>query len=79
MNKIGFIGVGNMGNPMARNLLEADFSLIVHDLRLKSAENLIEKGAQWAESPEIVARQTDTVITMLPNHQAVESLLLNTK
>ncbi len=77
MNKIGFIGVGNMGNPMARNLLEAGFSVVVHDLRLESAENLIEKGAKWAESPEIVARQTDTVITMLPNPQAVESVMLD--
>ncbi|MEM9926614.1 MAG: NAD(P)-dependent oxidoreductase [Cyanobacteria bacterium P01_D01_bin.50] len=76
MNKIGFIGVGNMGNPMARNLVESGFSLVVHDLYMKSAENLIERGAKWAESPTIVASQTDTVITMLPNPQAVESVML---
>ncbi|MEQ9483416.1 NAD(P)-dependent oxidoreductase [Coleofasciculus sp. F4-SAH-05] len=76
MNPIGFIGVGNMGNPMARNLLEVGFPLVVHDLRPASAENLIKKGATWAESPEIVADQTDTVITMLPNPGAVESVML---
>jgi len=79
MNPIGFIGVGNMGNPMARNLLEAGFPLVVHDLRPASAENLLKKGATWAESPEIVADQTDTVITMLPNPGAVESVMLGEK
>ncbi|NEO13240.1 MULTISPECIES: NAD(P)-dependent oxidoreductase [unclassified Moorena] len=79
MNKIGFIGVGNMGNPMARNLLEAGFPVVVHDLRPASAENLIKKGAKWAESPEVVAHQTDAVITMLPNPAAVESVLLGEK
>ncbi|MGD1716982.1 NAD(P)-dependent oxidoreductase [Dapis sp. BLCC M172] len=79
MNKIGFIGVGNMGNPMARNLLEAGFPVVVHDLRLEAAKNLLEKGAKWAESPEIVASQTDTIITMLPNPAAVESVVLGEK
>ena len=79
MNTIGFIGVGNMGNPMARNLLEAGFPVVVHDLRPASAENLIKMGAKWAESPEIVAHQTDTVITMLPNPGVVESVMLGEK
>lgn len=79
LHKVGFIGLGNMGNPMARNLIESGFNLVVHDLRLASAENLLTMGASWADSPQAVAVQTDTVITMLPNPAAVEIVVLDEK
>ena len=49
--RIGFIGVGNIGNPMAGQLLAAGHSLVVHDLRREEAANLLAAGAVWAESP----------------------------
>ena len=49
--KIGFIGTGNMGNPMAANLIKAGHQLTVHDLRREAAINLLEMGAEWADSP----------------------------
>ena len=72
---IGFIGLGNMGNPMARNLLAAGFKLVVHDLNRASADNLLALGAAWADSPRDVASQVDTVLTMLPSPQAVTAVV----
>ena len=55
--EIGFIGLGNMGNPMARNLIRSGHHLVVHDLREQAAANLIELGAAWAPSPRAVAER----------------------
>ena len=56
--KVGFIGLGNMGNPMAGNLIKAGHQLTVHDLRREAATNLLEMGAEWADTPrECVPRQ----------------------
>lgn len=73
---VGFIGLGNMGNPMARNLLSAGFPLVVHDLQPAQAENLLALGAQWADASHSVAAQVDTVITMLPNPAAVAAVVV---
>ncbi len=71
---IGFIGLGIMGKPMARNLLKAGYSLVVHN-RSRSAVNELEKeGAKAAGSPQEVAAQTDVVITMLPDSPDVEQV-----
>ena len=52
--KVGFVGLGNMGNPMAANLVKAGHQLTVHDLRREAATNLLEMGANWADVPKDV-------------------------
>ena len=49
--KIGFIGLGNMGGPMALNLMKAGHELLVHDVRRETAAAHLDKGARWAASP----------------------------
>ncbi|HZQ36061.1 MAG TPA: NAD(P)-dependent oxidoreductase, partial [Dehalococcoidia bacterium] len=73
---VGFIGLGNMGNPMARNLIRAGHQLIVYDLREHAAANLIELGARWADSPKAVAEQCRVVFTSLPGPPEVERVVL---
>jgi 2-hydroxy-3-oxopropionate reductase len=73
--KLGFIGLGIMGKPMARNLIKAGYSLVVHN-RSRSAVNELEKeGARVGSSPQEVAAQTDVVITMLPDSPDVEQVI----
>ena len=74
--KIGFIGLGVMGDPMARNLLEAGHSLLVHSRSPEPVEALAEAGAETASSPRAVAEGADVVITMLPDSPAVEAVVL---
>jgi 2-hydroxy-3-oxopropionate reductase len=76
MNKptIGFIGLGIMGKPMARNLLKAGYSLVVHNRSRASVEELTKEGAQAATSAQEVAAQSEVVITMLPDSPDVESV-----
>ena len=73
---IGFIGLGVMGDPMARNLLDAGHSLVVHSRSPGPVEALAEAGAETASSPREVAERTDVVITMLPDSPAVEAVVL---
>lgn len=63
---VGFIGLGNMGSGMVRNLQRAGFPLVVTDARREAADEVIAGGAVWADSPADVAEATDLVITMLP-------------
>lgn len=72
---VGFIGLGNMGSGMTRNLQAAGFPLVITDLRREAAEELLANGATWADSPAEVARQSDLVITMLPTPRHVEAVL----
>lgn len=74
--KVGFIGLGNMGNPMAAGLLRAGHSLRVHDLCADRAANLLEAGAAWASSARETAADADAVITSLPGPAAVEKVVL---
>src|SRR5947208_6687382 len=73
---IGFIGLGNMGAPMASNLLKAGFSVIVWNRTESKARPLVEKGAAWADGPQHVAEKSDVVITMLEDARAVREVLL---
>jgi len=73
--KIGFIGTGNMGNPMAANLLKAGHQLTVHDLRREAAINLLEMGAQWADSPKDAVPGNEAVFTSLPVPRDVEAVV----
>ena len=74
--RIGLIGTGNMGNPMALNLIKAGHALAVHDLQRESAENLITMGAAWSESPRELAESRELVLMSLPIPQAVEAVVL---
>ncbi len=73
---IGFIGLGIMGKPMAKNLLRAGRRLVVHSLTPDSVNELVQAGAQRAASPGEVASQSDMVITMLPDGPEVEEVVL---
>ncbi len=75
MTDVGFIGVGNIGNPMCANVIKGGHKVVVHDLVEAQAENLIELGATWAESPAAVAAQTEVVLTSLPGPPEVTSVL----
>ena len=68
--KIGFIGLGKMGFPMARRLIEAKHQLVVFDTRKEPADALVRMGAQAAISPKDVADRTETVMASLPSLQA---------
>src|ERR1700722_12221728 len=67
---IGFIGLGKMGFPMARRLIEAKHQLVVFDTRKQAVEKLVGLGAQAASSPKQVADRTETVMASLPSLQA---------
>src|ERR671920_696555 len=74
--KVGFIGLGIMGRPMAKNLMEAGYELVVHNRSQEKAESLAEEGdATAAGSPREVAEACDMVITMLPDSPDVEAVV----
>src|SRR5215472_1328635 len=64
--RVGFIGLGNMGGGMSRNVLAAGHDLIVHDLREAAASELVAAGAAWAPTPRRAASGREIVITSLP-------------
>ena len=70
--KLAFIGAGNMGSPMARNLLRAGHHVTVYNRTRAHAEPLLQEGAALADSPADAARDADAIITMLADDQAVE-------
>lgn len=74
--KIGFIGLGIMGRPMARNILKAGFPLTVWNRTVARAAELAEHGAQVAASPRGVAEQADLVITMVSDSEDVRQVVL---
>jgi 3-hydroxyisobutyrate dehydrogenase len=76
--KIGFIGTGIMGGPMASNLLDAGYSVAVHNRTKSKAETVIRKGAVWADSPADAADGNDVVITCVPDTDDVRDVLLGT-
>jgi 3-hydroxyisobutyrate dehydrogenase-like beta-hydroxyacid dehydrogenase len=67
---IGFVGLGNMGFPMARRLVEAKYPLVVFDTRKEVVDKLVALGAQAASSPKDVADRVETVMASLPSLQA---------
>lgn len=77
-DRIGFIGLGNMGQPMAANLLRRRDALLVHDLAPEAAAELCGAGAQWAESLDALARQAEVVVTSLPGPPEIERVALGT-
>ena len=73
---VGFIGLGIMGRPMAKNLLKAGYPLIVHSRSQGPVQELVGAGAKAASTPRDVAAQCDVVIAMLPNSPDVELVAL---
>src|SRR5436309_4090200 len=74
--RLGVIGLGIMGKPTARNLLEAGFDVTVHSRGRAPVDELTAEGASPAASPAEVARASDVVITMLPDTPQVEEVLV---
>ncbi|TGE38060.1 NAD(P)-dependent oxidoreductase [Desulfosporosinus fructosivorans] len=74
--KVGFIGIGVMGKPMAKNIIGAGYSLFVNDVNEAAVQELVTEGAKMIQSPRELAQEVDVVITMLPNGGIVEQVLL---
>jgi 2-hydroxy-3-oxopropionate reductase len=76
MAKVGFVGLGIMGKPMAKNLLKAGHSLVVFDLSAAAVADVVATGAKAAASCKEVAEQSDVIVTMLPDGPDVEAAVL---
>ena len=63
---IGFVGIGNLGEPVVHNLLDRGFSVAVHDAVRTRADRALDKGAHWADTPAAAAADADAVVTALP-------------
>ena len=74
--KVGLIGTGIMGEPMARNLLRAGLAVWVHSRTKRKAERLLDEGAQWVDSPAKLAEAVETVITVVADSPDVEAVYL---
>lgn len=74
MKKIGFIGLGTMGKPMAQNLLKQGYEVTVYNRTADRAAELIEIGAKQAFTPADAARGADVIITMLSNDQVLTEI-----
>ena len=72
---IGFVGLGVMGKPMAKNLIKAGHRLVVHNRSRGSMDEVVAAGATAAASPAEVARQSTVIVTMLPDTADVELVL----
>jgi 3-hydroxyisobutyrate dehydrogenase len=77
--KIGFIGLGLMGKPMAQNLLKKNYSITVYNRSKKSVEELAESGAKVASSPKEVAENSEIVIDMVTDAPDVEEVILGSQ
>lgn len=73
---VGYIGLGLMGKSMARNILKADYPLVVHNRSRPAVEELVSEGAEGARSPADVASRADIVFTNLPDTPDVETVVL---
>lgn len=74
-SKVGFIGLGVMGKPMALNLIKAGYSLVVYDIMQAPVEVLVKAGAQKADSPARIGVRCDVIFTMLPDSPQVEEVV----
>ena len=79
MRKIGFIGLGIMGKPMARNLIKAGNQLVVYDINAAAVSEIVDEGAEQGLSSRDVASKTELIITMLPNSPEVKEVALGTE
>ena len=74
--KIGFIGLGIMGKPMAKNLMKAGHELVVYDVIAANVDNVVAAGAQAGASSKDVAEQCSFIITLLPNSPHVKTVVM---
>jgi 3-hydroxyisobutyrate dehydrogenase len=73
--KIGFIGIGAMGYPMAKNILKEDYELYINDINKDAVKELVDLGAKATETGRELADCTDVIVIMLPNTEVIESVL----
>ena len=73
---IGFIGLGIMGKPMSKHLMDAGYSLVVHDINKNAVKEVVAAGASEGATPKEVAEKSDIIITMLPDSPDVELVAL---
>ena len=76
VKKVGFVGIGNMGFPMAIRLIDKGYGLTVFDIREATVRPLMERGAQVANSPAEVASSVETVLVSLPSPNSVQEVAL---
>ena len=76
MKKIGFIGIGIMGKPMAKNLIDAGYKLITYDIVEKALNEIVAYGAERGSSPKDIAENSEIILTMLPNSPQVKEVVL---
>ncbi|MFS8652899.1 MAG: NAD(P)-dependent oxidoreductase [Caldibacillus sp.] len=76
---IGFIGLGIMGKSMAGHILRAGYPLVVYNRTKKKADELVARGAKWADSPAEIAAQSDIVLTIVGFPEDVEEVYLGKK
>ncbi len=76
MLKVGYIGLGLMGKSIARNILKAGFSVVVHNRSRAAVDELVAEGASVANSPAEVASQVDVIFTNLPDSPDVEKVVM---
>lgn len=79
MLKVGYIGLGLMGKPIARNIMRARFPLVVHNRSRTVIDELVKEGAIPADNPSEVAEQVDVIFTNLPDSPDVEKVALEQK
>src|SRR5439155_948553 len=75
LERVAVIGLGNMGLPIARNLLRAGFPLTVHNRTKAKAEPLVAEGAAWAESPAAAGARARIVVTMVSDDSALDGVV----
>jgi len=76
MKKIGFIGVGIMGKPMAKNLIDAGYDIIAYDIVEEALNEIVEYGADRGTLLKNIAENSDIILTMLPNSPQVKEVVL---
>lgn len=74
LKKIGFVGIGMMGKPMAKRLINSNYKLVVYNKTRSKADELISLGADWADSPKEVAQNSEVVISMISNNEVLREI-----
>ena len=74
--KVGMIGLGIMGKPMARNVVKAGYDLTVFDINKTAVDELVAAGAKSASKPAEISRECDVIVTMLPNSPHVKEVVM---
>jgi len=74
---VGFIGIGKMGGPIAKHLLEAGYPLVVNDINQGLAKHLFAMGAEWGGTPKEVAKRSRLIFTCLPSLDAIKTVFLD--